>query len=98
MHVVMSNALARGWHDFRLLLGDFTVSGAVWLLIGLLATAALSAVAMDAALALHAPQRRQSRAKWPPGGREIDDFGAASGGHSETQANGTQASTSVSLS
>jgi len=67
MHIVLSNALTRGWHDFLLFLSDFTVSGAVWLLVGFfLAIAGLSVLAMQATLVLHAPHRRQFRIKWTP--------------------------------
>jgi hypothetical protein len=67
MHIAISNALTRGWHGFRLFLSDFTVSGAVWLLIVfMLAIVALSAIAIEATVALYAPHRRHSRAKWTP--------------------------------
>jgi hypothetical protein len=65
MHIAMRHAL--GWHDFWLFLNDFTVSGAVWLLVGFfLAIAALSVAAMQATLVLHAPHRRRFRPKWTP--------------------------------
>jgi len=67
MHIAMSNALTQGWHDFRLFLSDLTISGAIWLLIGYFsATMALSALAIEATLALHAPHRRQLRGRWIP--------------------------------
>jgi hypothetical protein len=67
MSIVIGNALALiGWHDFRSFLGDFTGGGSGWSLIGfLLAIMVLSALATEAALALHAPYRSQSRARWP---------------------------------
>jgi hypothetical protein len=67
MHIALSNALAlMNWHVFRLLPGDLTGSGFVWLLIGLIvAFVAISALAMEAALVLDAPHRLQSRASWP---------------------------------
>src|SRR5579863_752969 len=67
MHIAVRNALTLGWHDLRLFLIDFTVSGAVWLLVGFFAAiAALSVLAMQATLALHAPHRRLFRAGWAP--------------------------------
>jgi hypothetical protein len=61
----IGNALALSWHDLKLVLGDFTDGGAVWLLIGfLLAIVVLAKLAMEATLVLHAPHRRQSRAGW----------------------------------
>jgi hypothetical protein len=67
MHIATRNALPLGWHDFRLFLSDFTVSGAVWLLVGFfLAIAALSVMAMQATLVLHAPHPRRFRVKWTP--------------------------------
>jgi len=67
MHIAMSHALALMlWHDFRLLFGDLTGNGFVWLLIGiLLAFVVISALAMEAALVLDAPHRPQSCARWP---------------------------------
>jgi hypothetical protein len=66
MHIAMSNSLALiSWLEFRFLHGDFTGSDTVWLLIGfLLALAAISALATQAALALDAPYRLQGRARW----------------------------------
>jgi hypothetical protein len=65
MHNAMSDELTLGWHDFRRFLSDFTVSGAVWLLVGFfLAIAALSVLALQATLVLHAPHRRRFRSKW----------------------------------
>jgi hypothetical protein len=67
MHIAMRNALKLGWHDLRLFLSDFTVSGAVWSLVGFFAAiAALSVLAMQATMVLRAPYRRQSRAGWSP--------------------------------
>jgi hypothetical protein len=67
MHIAMRNALTFGRNDFRLLLSDFTVSGAVWLLVGFfLAIAALSMLAIEATLVFHAPDRRQFRARCTP--------------------------------
>jgi hypothetical protein len=67
MHIAMSNALVlMSWHEFKFLHGDFTGNDSVWLLIGvLLAFVAISALAMEAALVLDAPQRIRSRARWP---------------------------------
>ncbi len=67
MHFAMSDTLALlSWRDFRLFLGGFADSGAIWLLIGfLLAIVVLSALATDAALVLHAPHRLQARTKRP---------------------------------
>jgi hypothetical protein len=67
MHIAMSNALAlMSWHEFKFLHGDFTGNDSVWLLIGvLLAFVVISALAMEAALVLDAPQRIRSRARWP---------------------------------
>lgn len=65
MHMAMRNALALGWHDFQLFLSDVTVSGAVWLLVGFfLAIAALSVIAFEATLVLHAPHRLRFRDRW----------------------------------
>lgn len=65
MHIAVRSALTLGWNDFRLFLSDFTVSGAVWLLVGFfLAIGALSVLAIEATRVLHAPHRRQFRAKW----------------------------------
>jgi hypothetical protein len=66
MHISMGNALALMlWHDFRLLLGDLTGSGFVWLLIGiLLVFVVICALAMQAALVIDAPHRLQCRASW----------------------------------
>ncbi len=67
MHIAMRNALTLGWHDLRLFFSNFTVSGAVWLLVGFFASiSALSVLAMQATLVLHAPHLRQFRAKWTP--------------------------------
>jgi hypothetical protein len=67
MHIVISNALPpMSWLPFKLLHGHFMNSGAVWMLIALsLAIVAISALAAEAALVLHAPDRLQSRARWP---------------------------------
>jgi hypothetical protein len=67
LDIAMSNALAlMSWRDFRSLLGDFTGSGSVALIIGLsLAIAAISALTIEAALTLEAPYRLQPRARWP---------------------------------
>jgi hypothetical protein len=63
----MRNARTLGWHDLRLFLSDFTVSGAAWLLVGFFfGIAAFSVFAMRATLVLHAPHRRQLRARWTP--------------------------------
>lgn len=67
MHNAMRNTVTLGWHDLRLFLSDFTVSGAVWLLFGFFAAiSALSVLAMQATLALDARHRRHFRAKWSP--------------------------------
>jgi len=67
MQIAIRNALTLSWHNLRILLSDFTVSGAVWLLVGFfLAIAALSILAMKATLVLYAPQRREFRVKWTP--------------------------------
>ena len=67
MHIAMGGALALlSWRQFKSLDGDFTDIGSVWLLIGfLLAIVALSALAAQAGLVLHAPRRSRSRASWP---------------------------------
>lgn len=67
MHIATSNAMAlMSWHEFKFLHGDFTGSGFVWLLIGVLfAFVVISALAMEAALVLDAPHRLLSRASWP---------------------------------
>jgi hypothetical protein len=67
MHIAMTNTLALiSWLDFKFLHGDFTGRDSVWLLIGfLLALAAISALATQAALALDAPYRLQGRARSP---------------------------------
>jgi hypothetical protein len=64
MHIAMSNAMALLlWHVFRLLPGDFSF---IWLLIGiLLAFVVISALVMEAALALEAPHRRHFDASGP---------------------------------
>lgn len=65
--MAMSNALAlMHGHDFGFLHGDFTSSGFTWLLIGiLLVIVVISALAMEAALVLHAPIRLRSRDRRP---------------------------------
>jgi hypothetical protein len=67
MHVAMSNALAlTHWHDLGFLRGDFTGSNFAWSLIGvLLAVVVIYVLAAEAALALNAPPRLQSRARLP---------------------------------
>lgn len=66
MYIAMSNALAlMSWHEFKFVHGDFMGSGFVWLLIGfLLAIVVISALAVEAALVLHAPNRLQTRFTW----------------------------------
>lgn len=66
MHIAMSNALALiSWHEFKFLHGDFTGGGFVWLLIGFALTiVVISALMVEAALVLHAPDRLQSRIAW----------------------------------
>lgn len=67
MFIAISYALGViGWQDTRPILSDFTGGGAVWLLVGMfLAFVLISALAMDAARVLHAPQRLRSRARRP---------------------------------
>jgi hypothetical protein len=67
MHIAMSNALAlMTWHVSNILHGDFTDSGSVWLLIGVILTVvAVFALAMEAALILDAPHRLRCRVRWP---------------------------------
>ena len=70
MHIAMNNALALlSWHQFKVLDGNLTDIGSVWLLIGfLLAIVVLSALAAQVGLVLHAPHRCRSRASWPADG------------------------------
>ncbi len=67
MHTAMTNAVAViSWRAIKLSSADFTNTGSVWLLIGVIvAVVAIFALTMQAALFLDAPHRLQCRAKWP---------------------------------
>ncbi len=73
MHIAMRNALTLAWNDLRLFLSDFTVSGAVWFLVGFFATiTALSVLVMRGDAGFACPVSASVTSRMVPGVCEID--------------------------